>query len=547
MSTSNEVRLWPLRKSLRRNHDTEVQRAASAALGNLAVNTDNKLLIVKLGGLEPLIRQMLSPNVEVQCNAVGCVTNLATHDDNKTKIAKSGALVPLTRLARSKDMRVQRNATGALLNMTHSDENRQQLVNAGAIPVLVSLLNSPDTDVQYYCTTALSNIAVDGMFSILVISTNRKKLAQSEPKLVASLVALMDSSSLKVQCQAALALRNLASDEKYQLEIVKADGLTALLRLLQSTYLPLILSSAACVRNVSIHPQNESPIIDAGFLQPLINLLSFKDNEEVQCHAISTLRNLAASSEKNKTAIVKAGAVQSIKELVLEVPMNVQSEMTACVAVLALSDDLKSQLLELGICEVLIPLTNSPSSEVQGNSAAALGNLSSKDGKSATDDYSAFNDVWDKPEGGMHKYLYRFLTSPDTTFQHIAVWTIVQLLESGDPQLISSIRTSTLLIPNIRDLAVSRISTPSSSVGTPHSQHSRTHSEHDTETGDGQGEIQLLGRRILEFVDGDAEGLVPSSVAASHIQPGSSVASSTRDHEELRRSVREAFGPGSHR
>ena len=41
---------------------------------------------------------------------------------------------------------------------------------------------------------------------------NRKKLAQSEPKLVASLVNLMDSPSLKVQCQSALALRNLASD-----------------------------------------------------------------------------------------------------------------------------------------------------------------------------------------------------------------------------------------------------------------------------------------------------------------------------------------------
>jgi vacuolar protein 8 len=91
---------------------------------------------------------------------------------------------------------------------------------------------------------------------------------------------------------------------------------------------------------VSIHPLNESPIIEAGFLRPLINLLSFKDNEEVQCHAISTLRNLAASSEKNKTAIVRAGAVRSIKELVLEVPVNVQSEMTACVAVLALSGTL---------------------------------------------------------------------------------------------------------------------------------------------------------------------------------------------------------------
>lgn len=41
-------------------------------------------------------------------------------------------------------------------------------------------------------------------------------------------------------------------------------------------------------------------------------------------------------------------------------------------------DELKPQLLEMGICEVLIPLTNSPSVEVQGNSAAALGNLSSK-------------------------------------------------------------------------------------------------------------------------------------------------------------------------
>lgn len=85
---------------------------------------ENKVAIVQLSGLPPLIRQMMSPNVEVQCNAVGCITNLATHEDNKAKIARSGALGPLTRLAKSKDMRVQRNATGALLNMTHSGESK---------------------------------------------------------------------------------------------------------------------------------------------------------------------------------------------------------------------------------------------------------------------------------------------------------------------------------------------------------------------------------------------------------------------------------------
>jgi vacuolar protein 8 len=211
-----------------------------------------------------------------------------------------------------------------------------------------------------------------------VDANNRKKLAQSENRLIQSLVNLMDSSSPKVQCQAALALRNLASDEKYQLDIVRARGLAPLLRLLQSSYLPLILSAVACIRNISIHPLNESPIIDAGFLKPLVDLLGSTDNEEIQCHAISTLRNLAASSDRNKALVLEAGAVQKCKQLVLDVPLSVQSEMTAAIAVLALSDELKTHLLNLGVFDVLIPLTDSQSIEVQGNSAAALGNLSSK-------------------------------------------------------------------------------------------------------------------------------------------------------------------------
>ncbi|KAI8448468.1 hypothetical protein BY996DRAFT_4591192 [Phakopsora pachyrhizi] len=52
--------------------------------------------------------------------------------------------------------------------------------------------------------------------------------------------------------------------------------------------------------------------------------------------------------------------------------------MTACVAVLGLSKDIKGHLLDLCILAVLIPLTNSVSIKVQGNSAAAIGNLSSK-------------------------------------------------------------------------------------------------------------------------------------------------------------------------
>ncbi|RMY65307.1 hypothetical protein D0863_09203 [Hortaea werneckii] len=467
--------------------DIEVQRAASAALGNLAVDGQNKVLIVSLGGLTPLIRQMNSPNVEVQCNAVGCITNLATHEENKARIARSGALAPLTRLAKSKDMRVQRNATGALLNMTHSDDNRQQLVAAGAIPVLVSLLSSPDTDVQYYCTTALSNIAVD--------SANRKRLAQTETKLVQSLVHLMKGQAPKVQCQAALALRNLASDEKYQLEIVRAGGLPPLLNLLQSSYLPLILSAVACIRNISIHPMNESPIIDAGFLRPLVDLLGSTDNEEIQCHAISTLRNLAASSDRNKQLVLEAGAVQKCKELVLEVPLSVQSEMTAAIAVLALSDDLKPHLLDLGVFDVLIPLTESESIEVQGNSAAALGNLSSKVG-----DYTLFQTSWSHPAGGIHGYLARFLNSGDPTFQHIAIWTLLQLLESNDRNLIQTIFASKDVMEVVRE--ISRREVESDGEGNAGGNAGGADVE---ESEDGEAEVVALARRCLELGDAGSD------------------------------------------
>ena len=326
-------------------------------------------------------------------------------------------------------------------------------------------------------------------------SVNRKKLAQSEPRLVQNLIGLMESGSLKVQCQSALALRNLASDEKYQIEIVRSNGLPPLLRLLRSSFLPLILSAAACVRNVSIHPMNESPIIDAGFLHPLIELLSHEENEELQCHAISTLRNLAASSERNKAAIIDAGAVERIKDLVLHVPLSVQSEMTACTAVLALSEDLKPQLLDMGICEVLLPLTDSPSIEVQGNSAAALGNLSSK-----ADDYSPFNAVWEKPAGGLHGYLVRFLESDDTTFQHIAVWTLIQLLESGNRDLEQHIRESPHLLQLVRQLQ---------------SREDGSHTAEEDVDGTNQDlsperEIAALSRRIEEILfddsDGDDEG-----------------------------------------
>lgn len=489
---------------LLQSNDPQIQVAACAALGNLAVNNDNKLLIVEMGGLEPLIHEMMGNNVEVQCNAVGCITNLATRDDNKHKIATSGALVPLTKLAKSKHIRVQRNATGALLNMTHSHENRKELVNAGAVPVLVSLLSSTDADVQYYCTTALSNIAVD--------EENREKLSQTEPRLVSKLVALMDSTSSRVKCQATLALRNLASDPSYQLEIVRAGGLPHIVKLIQSDSIPLILASVACIRNISIHPLNEGLIVDAGFLKPLVKLLDYKDSEEIQCHAVSTLRNLAASSEKNRKEFFESGAIEKCKELALTSPISVQSEISACFAILALADVSKLDLLNADILDALIPMTFSQNQEVSGNSAAALANLCSR-----INNYKKIIDCWNSPNGGIHDFLFRFLKSNFATFEHIALWTILQLLESHNIKVVDLVKNDDELIAGVKRMAnltservqKSGINVSGNIEGSENNNNSETQNQQNNDNNsrnsepveDASLELYNITQQILEFLN----------------------------------------------
>ncbi|KAJ1751291.1 Vacuolar protein 8 [Coemansia sp. RSA 990] len=424
----------------------DVQHGASAALGNLAVNMDNKLLIVRMGGLEPLIRQMLSPNIDAQINSVGCITNLATAEENKMQIAKSGALLPLTRLARSRDLRVQRNAAGALLNMTHSAEHRQQLIGAGAVPVLVELLGSDDSELQYYATTALSNIAVD--------ESGRQLLWKTQPVLVDALIMFVNTSTIKVQCQAILTLRNLASDDQYQTQIVEKGGLDSLLPLLQSEYDPLVISASACLRNLSIHPSNEKPILESGILPCLVSLITQSGNEEVQCHVISALRNLVANNEADKTPFANAGLFDHIRAVLVNPASSevVVGEMIAALNVFVLDESLWPYIIDGGFLELLIPLTRSQNVELQYNACVTISSLAGK----ASEASDRLAQVWDRPEGGLQSYLASFLTvdeGMDPVLRSVALWTVLLLLESDSPDLVRLVTGHPSIIKNIDKIA----------------------------------------------------------------------------------------------
>lgn len=105
-------------------------------------------------------------------------------------------------------------------------------------------------------------------------------------------------------------------------------------------------------------------------------------------------------------------------------------------------------------------------------------------------DYTIFLQNWTEPAGGIHGYLRRFLASGDPTFQHIAIWTLLQLLESEDAQLMERISSSSEIVHMVTEIAERNIESD------------------DEDNEDGEGEVVTLARRCLELMGKSSKTLI---------------------------------------
>lgn len=108
-------------------------------------------------------------------------------------------------------------------------------------------------------------------------------------------------------------------------------------------------------------------------------------------------------------------------------------------------------------------------------------------------DYTIFAENWSNPNGGIHGYLKRFLASGDPTFQHIAIWTLLQLLESEDKKLLGLITKPDEVIQMIQNIANKDVESD------------------EVEGEEGEGEVVALARRSLELIGKDP----PARLAAT--------------------------------
>lgn len=94
----------------------------------------------------------------------------------------------------------------------------------------------------------------------------------------------------------------------------------------------------------------------------------------------------------------------------------------------------------------------------------------------------------------------RFLASGDPTFQHIAIWTLLQLLESEDKKLVELVSQADDVIKMIKDISEKNV-------------------DSDEEDGeDGEGEVIALAKRSLELLGNGPE--TPSGARPTHAPSG---------------------------
>ena len=164
----------------------------------------------------------------------------------------------------------------------------------------------------------LSCSRLRGAYSVLDASL--KELARSELEPVQTLVRLLDSRDPMVQYKASELLQDLArhggsllpppkdtllisAAERCQSEIIKADGLNHLLRLLRGNVTvqgsdrgEVIKFALSSVCNLSFWPANCPLIVEAGFLPLLVPLLEHgRTSDYNREKIIICIRNLSCS------------------------------------------------------------------------------------------------------------------------------------------------------------------------------------------------------------------------------------------------------------
>ncbi|KAJ7686196.1 armadillo-type protein [Mycena rosella] len=299
--------------------------------------------------LQRELKTLNTRNLAKGCRILGISIG---HDESRSQetieVSLSGCVI-LVSLLRHSSTRVHYAAAGALLEISsRSERGARYIVNANAVPDLIQLLHSADTDASahIHIPEILGRIV---SYRILVQTTIDVDAASR-------LAELLRHPMFAVRGLAAKILHQTAENSGIGLHaVIKANMLPNLVDMLQSQKEELRTCTCELLGAISwLDERSREDIVDAGACYSLCQLLR-DASLAVRLAAISALCKISKSAN-GAHAIVKANELSALGERLQALDKAILPSVCEVVGNITLQDDLPLDLIDRGICAVLMPL-----------------------------------------------------------------------------------------------------------------------------------------------------------------------------------------------
>lgn len=218
-----------------KTNSIDTQRDATGELWELACQEkkmENHFLIVSCGAIKPLVKMLLSPDLEIQKNAVSALLNLGITPDYTIVMAKEGIIEPLIHLLKTSSPEVKEKSALILANISMFEEYKiknDQLVVV--INQLVELLSYAVAIGKQDVSTTLIGVWAYCETMCWLSRYPENKLSILQAGAVKPLVDLMDSTTITLVFNSAVKiLSNLATTPNGQTEIGHSGGIPVLVK-----------------------------------------------------------------------------------------------------------------------------------------------------------------------------------------------------------------------------------------------------------------------------------------------------------------------------
>uniref|UniRef100_A0A8C7X6X4 Armadillo repeat containing 3 n=1 Tax=Oryzias sinensis TaxID=183150 RepID=A0A8C7X6X4_9TELE len=379
---------------------------------------ENKLSLLGLGALEPLIRLISHSSRAVRRGAVVALGSMALNKclheslwsrcskDYKSRLAfhKLGGIPSLLELLKSDFPVIQHLALGTLQCVTTDPDSRRTFREEQGFDRLMDVLSNPvKTDLHAAALQTLSNCLSDSQMV---------KLVHKSRGLTRLLHFLLAPNAPGVQSAAVDCLTKVAQSAE-SLQLLHEEGTEKVLaQLLSVDDIGVKTSACQAVAAMSFHPASKDIFRDLGVVPALTQLLRRQSlmlraaatralyglSHGDQLNALSiyntggheilvqqlheacpktvassaaTLYNMAAQ-EAIRSSIVSHGAMRALAEALKSKDTEVLLSSTLCVAELACEEEARAELRRAGGLEALVRLLHSPHEEVWKNACFAV-------------------------------------------------------------------------------------------------------------------------------------------------------------------------------